>query len=156
MGGGLDRGHETVELALVVLVAGIAVQSLLALFMIAFYRLAGIRPTRLEKRRWVFIFGWLILLVVVDAALLAAGINFVAALAITMLVVGVPVVIASYTLRGRHWLFTLAPDETVMLEGRREAINAARDRPAFWLIFALLLILGPLISLTIVLVVAKV
>ena len=143
------------ELALVVLVAGVALQGLLALFMIAFYRTAGIRPTRLEKRRWAFIFGWLILLVVVDAALLAAGVNFLAALGITMLFIGLPFVLASYALRGRHWLFTLEADETAMIEGRREAMNAARSRPAFWLAFALLLMLGPLISFAIVLVVAN-
>lgn len=140
------------ELALVILVGGLAIQVFVAGMVIAFFRLAGIRPTQLEKRRWAFNFSWTTLLIVVAAASVAAGLNFMAAVAVSALLVGLPVFLASHLLRGRHWLFTVTADEAAMLKGRAELIYLATRRPAFWLLLGIPVLAVPVVSIAVVLV----
>ena len=143
------------DAAVAVLAGGLMMQLFLAAFLVAFYRLAGLQPTRYEKRRWAFLGGWVVLLIAVFAGALAAGADLVWAFAASVLLVGLPVMVASYALRGRHWLFPLAPDEIPMLEARREAMRAARRRPAFWLMLALLLLVAPVVSIATMLIVVR-
>jgi hypothetical protein len=141
---------EATRLGLIILLAGASLVTLQAVFVMALYRLAELRTTRLEKKRWVFSIGWKFLLVIVASASIAAGMNLILAIALSLFLVGIPVVVASYVLRGRHWMFTLATDETAALEGRREMLIAVRRRPAFWLLVASFMLAVPIMSLAII------
>lgn len=113
-------------------IVGPAIVAYVILFLILLYRLAGIRPGERERRRMTVFIASLAVFVIALAALFALrapGAYFY----------WVPVTAAAYLGLRRlqdsgHWLVTPTTEERAMATARRQAVVAALQRPAFWLL----------------------
>lgn len=120
------------------LIIGPVILVMLVLFVVLVYRLAGIRPSPLERRRLVVQFALLAVVVVALSLLSALG-------APGAQLYWVPVAAAAYLgvrqlQKSGHWLVTPTPEELAAVPARRQAMAAVFRRPAFWLLAAGLLV----------------
>lgn len=127
------------------LVVGPALVAFAILFMLLLYRVAGIRPGVLERRRLAVLAGLFAVFSISLAALFAVG-------APGVQFYWIPVAAAAYLwLRNLqktgHWLVTLTPEERTAIPARREAIAAASKRPTFLLLAGALIVSFVVVSI---------
>lgn len=130
--------------------AGLLVVADLAIFVLVMFRLAGIQPTPLERRRWAVnfvVFFVLAMILAVVAALVGQPGGWL---------FGLGLAIAAYfgarkLQQNGHWLVTPTAEERALLPARREAIATLKRRPAFWLLVAGFVFFVPIFSIALVL-----
>ena len=132
------------------LLGGFMTVAVRAVFVVVLYRMAGIRMTPLERRRWTVNFA--------AFSVFTTFLAFVTALEIPpgIWVYGLGFAVAGYLgvrqlQRNGHWLVTPTAEERAMLPARREALAGVRRRPAFWALVVVLVLVVPILSLALVL-----
>jgi hypothetical protein len=132
------------------LLGGFLVIAVLAVFVVVLYRMAGIRMTPLERRRWTVNFA--------AFSMFTMFLAFVGALEIPpgVWAYGLGFAVAGYLgvqqlQRNGHWLVTPTAEERAMLPARREALAAATRRPAFWVLVVGLVFFVPILGISLVL-----
>lgn len=114
------------------MIAGVALVAYLIAVLSLIYRLGGIRPGDLERRRMtVLVASGAVFTLLLGAlfAVRAPGVQFY----------GLVVAAGAYVWLRRlqdsgHWLVTPTPAERAALPARREAMSAMLRRPSFWIL----------------------